>query len=153
MLLTETISDPNAIPAWLTIGLSLVTGLGGGVAGALVTAKTQRGIARDNRRDLAQQVLWSYHRVLNDWSQEMEARAIQDAAPYTKSDSKKLSAAREAAYPYRSYLGKDSQKLITRNWLPEWKDESGAMGVSDEFNIWAKALETELDRVFGKDER
>lgn len=153
MFLTETVSDPNSIPAALTIALSLVTGLGGGVAGALIAAKTQRGIARDNRRDAAQHALWSYHRVLHDWSQEMEARAIQDTPRYTKSDSEKLNTARDAAYPYRSYLAKDSQRLITRNWLPDWKDELGAMGVSDDFHAWARALETELERVFSKDRR
>jgi hypothetical protein len=153
MLLAETTSDPTVIPAWLTIALSVISGLGGGVVGALIAARTQRGIARAGRRDTAQHALWSYHRVLHDWSEEMEARATHDTPRYTKSDSDKLNAARDSAYPYRSYLAKDKQKLISRNWLPDWRDETGAMGVSDEFYAWAKDLETELDRVFGKDER
>ncbi|MBA4248546.1 MAG: hypothetical protein C0444_09685 [Microbacterium sp.] len=153
MLIADAVSDPNAIPAGLTIAVSLITGLGGGVLGALIAAKTQRGIARDSRRDAAQHALWSYHRVLYDWSREMESRAIQDAPPYTKSDGEKLGKARDAAYPYRLYLAKDKQELITRNWLPDWRDELGAMGVADDFHAWAKALEDELERVFAKSNR
>lgn len=151
-MIIESPSDPNDIPGWLTVVLSLLTGLGGGVAGALIAAKTQRGIARTERRDTAQYALWSYHRILLDWSSEMEARETRESR-YTKSDADKLNAARDAAYPFRSYLAKDKQKLVTRNWLPDWFPETGAMGVADGFYAWAKELEEELDRVFGQDER
>jgi hypothetical protein len=138
---------------WLTVVLSLITGLGGGVIGAVIGDRRQRLIARQARRDLAERALWTYHRVLLDWSSAMEADAIHGDPPFTSADQKTLNRARNKAYPYRSYLAADKQKLVTRNWLPEWTDRGGAMGVSEEFLTWAEELAAELDRLFGKEER
>ena len=145
-------TDPNQLPWWVTIVLAILTGLGSGLVGALIAARAQSKVARDGRRDVAQIALWSYHRVLHDWAGGMETQA-SGIRRFTKPDDEKLNAAREAAYPYRSYLSKDKQKLVARDWMPEWKVETGDMGVSDEFLEWADDLETELDRVFRKDER
>lgn len=152
MLIGDATSDPDGVLGWATIVISVISGLGSGALGALIAAKIHRGIAQAERRDKAQQALWSYHRVLRDWASEAEANAIHESR-FTTTNEVQLNAARAVAYPFRSYLAKDKQALLTRNSLPDWHQEMGSMGVAIEFDQWAQDLETELERVFGQDER
>ncbi len=73
---------PTSAPGidWLTVVVSLIVGLGGGVLSAFVTGKVQAGLARSSARDTAAAALWNFHRTLHDYALELEAPLIRDGS-------------------------------------------------------------------------
>lgn len=141
------------LPLWVSIVMTFVVGALGGSVGALIGAASQRKIDRRAARRTAEKALWNLQRVLHDYAVEMEEREIRTGDPLiTHTTSELLANARAEAYPYRRHLSTEAQKLLTRNWMPEWTQTGGYMAVSDDFSVWAEELEAEIVRVFGKDD-
>ncbi len=135
----------------LTVVLSLVVGLGGGAAGALIAGRSAKTLAERSVRRTAATALWNFHRALHDYAIEQESAVIKDGTkPVTKTTREDIASQRALAYPYKSYLGDDS-KLVERLWHDEWEQGMDPLGPSDDVWKWAGELDTALTRTFKRD--
>lgn len=154
MFLLATLAQPPAGDPGvdlLTIVVSLVVGLGGGVLSALVTTGAQRKIARSSARTVAATALWTFQRTLHDYAMERESHYVDDGSiTLTKTTPGDIAAARALAYPHKNYLGDDAQ-LVERHWHAEGWPGDNPLIPSDDVAKWSKDLEAALRRVFGDD--
>ncbi|TFD54273.1 hypothetical protein E3T46_01035 [Cryobacterium sp. Hh11] len=139
-----------------TLMVSVVVGLLSGVLGAIIGAVTQRHLARQQRRNNAQDALWNYHRTMNDRSASLfeDADADESEAVFASTNPSDVARAREDAYKYREFLPKDGQSLIARNRVV--RDDLNDHSATGEASDWAQRatqLEKVLKETFGRDKR
>ena len=140
------------MPAWITILISLIVGLGGGVIGAVIAASNQTKLAREARRATAQAALWTFQRTIRDLATEEELHEIRDGTyAFTNTKPDDLAAARAAAYPFRGYLAQARRRLLERVWIDDYDPRVDPLRRSDDLDNWAKDLEQAILDSFVKD--
>lgn len=134
---------------WSTIIVALVAGLGSGVIGSLLTNWTQHRLARNTTKREAAKALWTFHRTLHDFALEAESHELRDGAhSFTNTTANEMELARQAAYPYRAWLGDKHIRLLTRQSIDDYGPITDPLAMSNDVWKWAQALEERLKVVF-----
>jgi hypothetical protein len=135
--------------AWSTIVVALVAGLGSGVIGSLLTNWTQHRLARNTTKREAAKALWTFQRTLHDFALEAESHELRDGThPFTKTTANEMELARQAAYPFRTWLGEKHIHLVTRQSIDDYEPRADPLAISSDVWKWAQALEERLKVVF-----
>lgn len=132
---------------WPTVALSVILGLGGGVVGALIAARTQRRLAGDGLREEARRALRAYERCLLDLGMEFELHEIRDGSrPISETTWATLAAARETAFPFAERLAEGSRDLVRTGWVADTEPGQDPLTTSNELWQRGKALGAAIDK-------
>jgi hypothetical protein len=150
---TGTAGGGDGAPWWVTILVSLVVGLGSGLFGAWIAAKTQKSLARETRKAEASKALWAFQRGLHDYASEGYAHFTREFIPFTETGKNDLARLRAEAYPYRGFLGSDQEDLVKRMSFESWDPSIDPMDGVDDMQKWADSLEKRLVELFDAEQK
>jgi hypothetical protein len=137
-----------------TILSALIAAVVGGTAGAYISARSNRNLARDARRDHASAALWEYHRTLAGFAIKLyvDGGAGEEVAFIGTESYAAVEEAFKAAYPWAGYLKTAVREKVFHEaqfdtGSPPYR-EFGDFKAADSVNELATTLRKDLERVF-----
>jgi hypothetical protein len=136
---------------WESIILSLVVGLGGGVAGAIVSNRFQDSRERQAQRLQAKHALMTFQRTLGDKAISMwhDLGYTEDRPSFAKVDWSEVRAARNDAYLYRHYLEPADRQLIESTQIfDDGAHDNDSTTGADSLAFRSSEIEKAIAKVF-----